>query len=193
MFFKKKNSELDKFADLLVKGLIALFAERGELEFSESPKTERRHIIEYNGRIRADGMEKFDNEPTYVSAVNFYASEKDMERKKTLGALIVYIEQTYIAKLLKLLKYPPVDDESEEAMRDSCGTLCNIVSGRFKSEISKAGYIGLEMSHFMNYRNSAFDGVDFCSAEYDVYEIECKIAGEKRLVLEMTMGAVPKL
>jgi len=192
MFFGKQNSELDKFADLLEEGVVALFKERGELTFSSPPKKTNHSIIEFDGRMRADGMEKFDNEPTYVSAVNFYANEKDLEKQKTLGALVVYVQQDYIAKLMRKLQYPPVDDESEEAMLDSCGTLCNIVSGRFKSEISSAGYIELEMSHFRNYRNNAFNGVDFCYAEYNLYEIEFQLDGKKRMVIEMTMGAVPK-
>jgi hypothetical protein len=192
MFFKKQNNELDKFADLLEKSVIGLFKERGEIDFSASPVKERKRIIEFDGRMRADGMEKFDNEPTYVSAVNFYGSEKDMEKGKTLGALIIYVEQSYIAKLMKMLRYPPIDDESDDAMRDSCGTLCNIVSGRFKSEISSAGYIELEMSHFMNYRNSAFGGVNFCYNEYDKYQLDFEIDKKKRMVIEMTMGAVPK-
>jgi len=66
-----------------------------------------------------------------------------------------------IEKLMKLLQYPPVDDESEDAMKDSCGTLCNIIAGRFKSEIVSAGYIELEMSHFRNFRNSSFEGISF--------------------------------
>lgn len=193
MMFNKQNNELEKFAALLVSGTSALFQERGELLFSDSPKIERKRIFEYEGKMRADGMEKFDNEPTYVSAVNFYANENDMRKRKTLGALVVYVQQEYIAKLMKLLQYPPVDDESDTAMQDSCGTLCNIISGRFKSEISKAGYIELEMSHFMSYRNLAFAGVDFCPHEFDMCLVECKIAGEKRLVMEMTMGAIPKL
>ena len=192
MIFGKQNKELDKFAELLEGGVIALFKERGELEFSSPPKKTSRSIIEFDGRMRADGMEKFDNEPTYVSAVNFYASEKDLGKKKTLGALIVYIQQDYIVKLLRLLQYPPVDDESEEAMLDSCGTLCNIIAGRFKSEISSAGYIEIEMSHFKNYRNNAFNGVDFCYNEYTVDEVQFFIDGKKRLVIEMSMGAVPK-
>ena len=192
MFFKKQNSELDKFAELLNQGVVGLFKERGEIKFTSDPVMERKRLIESDGRMRADGMEKFENEPTYVSAVNFYANEKDMEKGKTLGALIIYVEQTYIAKLMKMLRYPPIDDESDDAMRDSCGTLCNIVSGRFKSEISSAGYIELEMSHFMNYRNSAFSGVNFCYNEYDKYIIDFEIDKKKRLVIEMTMGAVPK-
>ena len=192
-FLGKKNKDLDKFADLLEQGTVALFNERGEVHFSKPPAKTRRKIIEFEGKMRADGMEKYDNEPTYVSAVNFYASEKDMAKKKTLGALIVYVQQDYIAKMMKMLKYPPIDDESDSAMQDSCGTLCNIISGRFKSEISSAGYIELEMSHFMNYRNSAFAGVDFCYNEFDMVEIAFEIDNVKRLVMDMTMGAVPLL
>lgn len=191
MFLKKQNSELDIFADLLERGTTELFRER-EVAFSAPPKKDRRKIVEYEGRMRADGMEKFDNEATYVSAVNFYASEKDMEKKKTLGALIVYVEQAYIAKMMRLLQYPPIDDESDDAMQDSCGTLCNIISGRFKSEISSAGYIELEMSHFMNYKNNAFNGVQFCFSEFDMYQMDFFIENAKRLVIEMTMGSIPK-
>ena len=189
--FGKQNSELEKFAELLENGTKALFMERGEITFTKIEK-DRRRIIDYEGKMRADGMEKFDNENTYVSAVNFYGNEKDMSKGKTLGALIVYVEQSYIAKLMKMLKYPPIDDESDNAMQDSCGTLCNIISGRFKSEISSAGYVELEMSHFMNYRNSAFAGVAFCDKEYDMYELRFHIEGAKRMVLDMTMGIVPK-
>ena len=193
IFSRKQNSELERFADLLIKGTRELFAERGEgLSFTEEPKKERRQIMEWNGKMRADGMDKFDNESTYVSAVNFYANQADMSKNKTLGALVVYIQQEYLPKLMRTLKYPPIDDESEQAMLDSCGTLCNIIGGRFKSEISKNGYIELEWSHFYNYRNSAFDGVHFCFAEYTLYEVAFKIENAKRMVIEMTMGVVPK-
>ena len=191
IFGKKQNSEIDKFAEILEKSMIALFEERGEIKFSGDPKKERKQIIEYEGRMRADGMEKFDNEATYVSAVNFFANEKDMQKGKTLGALIVYVEQAYIVKLMKLLKYPPVDDENDDAMRDSCGTLCNIIAGRFKSEISAAGYVELEMSHFMNFRNSAFGGVAFCYNEYDMYQIDFDIQDKNRVAVYMTIRAVP--
>lgn len=191
MFFIKENRELDKFAKLLETGLKNLFYERGEVNFS-AINVEKKKIIDFDNRMRADGMEKFNNEPTYVSAVNYYASPKEMEKKKALGTLIVYVEQAYLPNLMKLLKYPPVDDESENAMLDSCGTLGNIVAGRFKSEISQAGYIEPEMSHFITYRNSAFAGIDFPSSEYHMFELTCFLDGKKRLVLEMTIGAVPR-
>lgn len=192
MFFKKQNAELDKFAELLVKGTRDLFEERGEIRFSSEPQTERRKIIESDGKLCADGMEQFNNEPTYISAINFYASKRDLDKKKTLGALIIYVQVEYIAKLMKLLQYPPVDDEDDDAMQDSCGTLCNILAGRLKTEVISAGYIDLEMSHFTNYRNTVHTGVDFCFSEYDMYKINFDIDKQKRLVMEISMGVVPR-
>lgn len=192
LFLGPKNKELEHFADLLVKGTAALFQERGGMPFSKVDEKVKKSIVEYRGKMRADGMEKFDNNPTYVSSVNFYANAAAMEKKKALGALIVYVEESYVAKLMQLLQYPLIDDEDENAKLDSSGTLCNILAGRFKSEISAEGYIELEMSHFSTYRNSAVPGVDFCFNEFDMYMVEFHINSEKRMVLEMTMGAVPK-
>jgi len=191
MLFRKQNKELERFADLLIEGTVALFKERGDIHFSSLPQKKRRRIIEYQGRMRADGMDKFNNQPTYVAAVNFYLNAKDLENEKAVGALIVYVEQSYIATLMRLLEYPAINDESEQAMLDSAGTLCNILAGRFKSEISAAGYVELEMSHFINYRNSAIAGIDFCFHEFDLYEISFDIKDEKRLVMEMTIGHLP--
>jgi hypothetical protein len=97
-----------------------------------------------------------------------------------------------MAKMMRLLQYPPVDDENETALEDSCGTLCNIIAGRFKSEISKVGYVELEMSHFITSRNNLVSGVSFCFTEFTKYEIVFDIDNAKRLVLETTMGVVPR-
>lgn len=191
IFGRKRNPELEKFSDLLEMAVIGLYNERGNIVFTKTQK-EKKPIIEYEGKIRANGMEKFDNEPTYVSAVNFFVNKQDMEKKKALGALIVYVKEEYLPILMKRLQYPPIDDENPEAMLDSCGTLCNIVAGRFKSEITSAGYVELEWSHFVNYRNSAIIGISFCPSEYDMYELRFDIDGKKNFVVDMTMGIVPK-
>ncbi len=200
MFGSKKNSELERFAEIFEAAMVSLFLQRGEIKFSGVRKA-RKKIMEYQGRMTADGSDKFVNQgasamtttKTYVSAVNFYANKKDLEKKKTLGALIIYIEQSFLAKLMQLLKYPVVDDESDDAMLDSAGTLCNIIAGRFKSEVAKAGYVELEMSHFMNHQNKAFDGVSFCENEFDYFELQFDINDKKRLTVDMTMGTIPKV
>jgi hypothetical protein len=188
----KENPELEQFATILEKSVVALFSERNtEIKVKVLAKTGKK-IVEYEGRMRADGMEKFSNEATYVSAINYFVNKAEMTKKKTLGTIIVYVEQSFMARMMKLLQYPPVDDENEDALQDSCGTLCNIIAGRYKSEISKAGYIELEMSHFVTYRNNAVSGLTFCLTEFEKYEILFEMEGAKRLAVEITMGVVPK-
>jgi len=192
IFGRKQNPDLEKFAELMVRGVTDLFQERGNIAFSSRPVLEKQEIIEYEGRMRVDGMDKFDNEPTYVSAINYYINSKAMEKHDAVGAVVVYVKQEYLAGIMKKLQYPPFDDDSDDELRDSCGTLCNIIAGRVKSEFVKAGYIELEMSHFINFRNSAFDGVEFCSSEYDKYEAMFELDGKKKLVVELSLGIIPK-
>jgi len=186
-----REQELEQQAKLLNETIKKLFKERGEIEFAKEPTLAKKNIIEYNGRMRADGMEKFNN-PTYVSFVNFYIDTKSMEKHSALGALVIYVEQSYVVPLVKKLKYPPIDDEDENAMKDGCGALCNIIAGAYKSALVTGGFAELEMSHFSNYRNTAANGIEFCFKEWDKYEISYYLDNEKRLVVELTMGVVPK-
>ena len=118
MFFgAKQNQNLEEFANALAKCVSDMFLERNNIKFSEPPKLEKKSIIEYNGRMRAEGMEKF-NDPTFISAINYYLNAQEMEKKKAIGTIVTYIEQKYVVQLLKLLKYPPVDDEDLDAYFD---------------------------------------------------------------------------
>ncbi|HOD12562.1 MAG TPA: hypothetical protein PLO93_03415 [Candidatus Omnitrophota bacterium] len=192
MFFAGSvNKDLDQFGQMLNRSVERMFLERNEIRFSKDPDMEKRLIIEYGGLMRADGLEKY-NESSFISYINYYLNAKDMEKNKAIGAIVVYIEQTYVATLLKLLKYPLADDEDLDALADCCGTLCNIIAGAFKTEISKAGYIELEMSHFTSYRNRAVVGVPFCFNEREKIESTFFIQNQKRLIVETTMGIVPK-
>ncbi len=186
------NKELEQYAEVLKRSVIALFKERGNVVFTKPPQLTRRPIIEYEGKIRADGMDKYNNEVAYVSAVNFYSDVAALEKKKPLGVLVVYVQFEFLPRLMKLLQYPPIDDEKEQALLDSIGTLCNIVSGRFKSEIKAAGYKDLEMSHFINYRNNAVVGVSYNPKESEYYEMVCEIEGKRRLAIDLTMSPIPK-
>ena len=84
-----QNNELEKFSGLLLTGVTNLFEERGEIKFTKPPVSQRKKIMEYDGKMRVDGMEKFNNESTFGSTVNYYANAAEMAKKKTLGALVV--------------------------------------------------------------------------------------------------------
>ena len=185
-----QEDELSVLAALLAKNIADIFKEKG-VRLSQVPTLERKNILEYKGRMRADGMEKF-NSPTFVAAVNYFVSSRDMQKNNALGTVIVYIEQNYVPTIMKLLKYPSINEENDDALCDSAGTLANIIAGRFKSAVSANGYIELEMSPFMSYRNTAPNGVAFCFKEYDKYQIGVFIFDKKRLVVELTMGHIPK-
>lgn len=186
-----KEQELLSHTQLLAETVKKLFLERGELEFSKEPVLTKRNIVEYKGRMRADGMEKF-NSPTFVAFINFYLDAANMQKHNALGAVIVYVEQDFIAPVMKKLKYPPINDEDNKAMCDACGTLCNIICGAFKSALVAQSFKELEMSHFSSYRNTAGNGVEFNFKEYDLYELRFELDNVKRLVLELTMATVPK-
>jgi hypothetical protein len=190
-FASPVNKDLEKFAQILGKSVEKMFVERNSIHLSQDPVMQKRLIIEYGGLMRSDGMEKY-NEPTFISFVNYYLNAKEMEKKKAIGAIVVYIEQSYVAALLKLLRYPLADDEDLDALADCCGTLCNIIAGAFKTDISKEGYLELEMSHFTSYRNRAVVGVPFHFAEREKMELAFFIQNQKRLMIDMTMGVLPK-
>ncbi len=185
------RDELKKLADLLAKCVEDLFKERAGVNFSKPPEIACKTIVEYYGKMRANGMEKFNN-PTFVATVNYYANPEALKKNQVLGALIVYVEQSYIVQLLKLLKYPLANDEDENEMKDCCGTLGNIIAGSFKSAIAAQGFAELDMSPFSTYKNNAVTGVLFYPKEWDKYELTFFMDNTKRLVLEMTMGPLPK-
>ncbi len=169
-----------------------MFKKRGELALSCEPVIEKKDIVEFMHRMRVFGMEKFET-PTFISSVNYYKSVKDLEEHKALGTVIVYVEQEFVGKLLRYLQYPIIDEDDEDELKDACGTLCNVIAGQFKAEVAKLGYIELQMSHFSSYRNSAFLGVEFASQQREKYEISFFLQDKKRLVIELTMGNIPKI
>jgi len=164
-----------------------IFKDKADKKFSSEPLLEKKLITQFVGRMRIDAMQKF-NRPTVFSTIHFYKDAKQMSKNKPIGVLIVYIERKYILELLHILKYPPIDDDEEEEVKDACGALCNIIAGYFRNEMISLGYPTLEMSPFHSYINSAINGVDYCVEEIYKYEVSFEIQGDRRLVTEMVMG-----
>lgn len=186
------NDDLHKLATALTKLIVKFFKENAAVEFSNKPQLKREFIREFNKKMRIYGVEKF-SAPTFVSTVNYYKNLEDLQNSRPLGVLIVYIIQDYVSSLLKSFNYPDIDDSDDNALKDACGTLCNVIAGRFKAEISSMGFIELEMSHFTNYLNTSLRGVDYCVDQPEKYEITFEIYRQKKLVVEMSMGAIPRI
>ena len=91
-----------------------------------------------------------------------------------------------------LLEYGRIDEDDEEEVLDACGTVTNLIAGYFVKELSAHGYIHLEMSHFDTYINSPVDGINFFPQEDVKHEMDFFIREEKRIVIELTMGHVPR-
>ena len=190
---KKDPDDLYVQALLLAKVVERVLKHRADIELSSAPKVELKPITEFIKRMRISGLTKFD-ERTYISTVNFYKNEKDGEQKKAIGAIIIYLPEMYVFKLLNELQYPAVIDEDDQAaLLDACGTFCTIVAGNFKSGLTQLGYQELVMSHFSNYQNDVLNGVEYDPTQKELYEINFEIKGVKRIVADLTMGPILKV
>lgn len=185
-----KTDELHLLALALTGVIRKYLRDRGEVALSHDPVMERKPIVEFNNQMRVFDIEKFST-PTFVSTINYYDTMEDLRDHRALGFLVIFIEQGYLPTLLKLLKYPDIDWDDTNALRDASGSLCNVIAGQFKTEIVALSQKELEMSHFTYYDKQAAKGIEFPKGQTEKYEIDFEIDGHKRLCLEMTMGPLP--
>ena len=176
----------------LMEAVKKVFRRKGGFRFSEDPVIERKPIAQFKRRMRIDAMEKF-NKPTVFSVIHFYQEIQNNPTGSPIGVLIIYAEVKYLPEILRLLKYPYIEYDDEEAVKDGCGALCNLIAGYFRNEILQLDYKELDMSSFKSYVNADVEGIDFCWKEPEKYELNFTIDGQKRLVAEMVMGPLQKL
>ncbi len=187
IFFDGENQDLWLLSKILISAVKKLLAQKGDIYLSQDPIVYEKEIVPFAGRMRIDGLEKFGAR-TIVSAISFYMDKGHMDSQRALGALVVYIPEDYIARFMWLLGYGRIDEDDEAEILDSCGTAANLIAGFFVKELSSFGYIHLEMSHFETFINSSINGIDFSPAEVVKHEMAFFIRGDKRLVMELTMG-----
>lgn len=188
------NKTFDEYylqAALLAEVVKRLLKRKGDVELSSKPRFALKPITEFRRRIRISGLEKF-NEKSYIGTVNFYRNLQDMDKEKAAGAIILYLAESYIVRLLRELHYPVIDEDDEEVIEDAVGTVCNLVAGNFKAGLTQLGYVDLEMSHFHTYQNEIFDGVPYDPEQKQLYEISFEIRGQVRMVADLAMGPLPK-
>ncbi len=157
---------------------------------TDKPQVVENDILEYEGRLRVTGMEKF-NAPSYVSVVNYYLSPGDKDRHRAKGALIVYVDSENAGKLFKALGFPTTDDEDDVSMMDSCGQFCTLIGEGFKSGLVNLGYVDLDMSSPHNYKNSVLHGVEYSTDQEKLHEFSFFYWKRKAIVVELTLAAIP--
>lgn len=157
---------------------------------TSSPESKEIDILEYEGRMRVVGMEKF-NAPSFIATVNYYLTEKDSESHKAKGAMVVYVDSENAGKFFKTLGFTVPDDEDDESMMNACGELCNLLGGGFKNELSGLGYADMYMSSPSSYKNSVTEGIEYSQDQNKKYELSFYYWKRRALIIEVTMGVIP--
>ncbi len=155
------------------------------------PETKEKDIVEYENRIRINGLEKFQA-PSYISAINYYLNEADAKRAgKAKGALILYVDVENSGKIYKALGLPFPDDEDDASMMNCNGAFCKIIGDAFKNELVNMGYVDLFMSAPDNYRSSIVDGVEFSLDQKKMLEFSFFYLKRKSIVVELSLAGLP--
>lgn len=189
------NKQLDELyiqALMLSKVIRRILDKKADIKLSRNPTYILKPVTEFMNRLRVSSIEKFE-EKTYISTINFYKNSADLAQHNALGALIIYVGESYLVKLIKDLNYPEVDEDDTESMVDAIGTFCNLIAGNFKAGLTQLGYIELVMSHFSGYENDVLAGVEFSPDQGAMYEIQFEIGGEKRIIAELSMSHIPMM
>ncbi|MCD4782174.1 MAG: chemotaxis protein CheX [Candidatus Omnitrophica bacterium] len=160
------------------------------IEFEEQPDFQEKEIIEYNSRMRAFGLEKFEG-PCYVSIIYFYLNQKDFKAERANGALALFIEDSISQTLLHSLGHRSLNEDDKSIVMDTCGEFANVVAGQFKNELQNFGYVDVIISAPKTYINDVPEGINFNFDELKYYEMCFYLKKTKALVIDITMGPVP--
>jgi hypothetical protein len=157
--------------------------------YRDQPQLKKRAIIEYEGRLRASGMDVF-NSATYISYVCYYLSEKAKATHAAAGTLLLYLKKSQADVILKMVGYRGVDLEDEEGMMKTCGEFCNLLAQDFQKELVAKAFPQLIVTAPENFLNSVPIGIDFSKDQFDQYEIGFSFKGERCLVFELSFASL---
>lgn len=180
------NPKLQTVANSL-KTVIQDLLSAGGVTFTHDTQIVEKDIIEYESRLRVFGLAKF-NKPCFITAVNFYASQRDMESHNPLGALVVYIEADNSDKVSKALGVGLKIDDEDEAVLEKIGELGRVIAEPYLRILQSNGYSQLVFSKPQSYFNDVPEGVEFNYNEYKYYEISFFAWKEKILVADITLA-----
>lgn len=152
------------------------------------PSTQRtQNIIEYQGRMSATGMNKF-NGPTHIAAVSFYSNEQDRDKHRAKGAIVIYLEASNTEKVLRAFGHTVGDDDEEEETLTACGKICVMLANKLKDSL---GCSSLVISEPATGKNNVPEGVDFSGDQNQMQEFSFYFWKKKAMVVDITMADVP--
>ncbi len=166
------------------------YEETCKAPFTEAPSKEIKTLIEYDGKMRISGMEKF-NGPTVISFVNFYLNDLDKKGGKACGAVVIYYENEMIPKLMKGFKGVSFDEDDENALKEVCGELASVLATNFKNELGRQGYLALLTSAPSSFINTVPGGISFSYDQYEKVEVNFSFWRKKAVVVDVTLTQVP--
>ena len=159
---------------------------------TQEPETKESEIVDYEGRMRVLGVEKF-NATSYVAVINFYLNERDMQKRSgTKGALVLYLDSENAGKLFKGLSIPFDEDEDDGSMLNACSQFAKLIGEAFKQRLTASGYSNLFMSEPDSFKNSLLEGVEFSPDQTTKQEFSFFYLKRKTIVVEVTFADIPK-
>ena len=157
---------------------------------SQDPQVNEIDIVEYDGRMRVAGLEKF-NSVCFVSAVNFYLSQAEQKQNKVKGAMVLYMDSENGSKIYKVLGFPVPDDEDDISMMEACGKICKLIGEGFVNALTNSGYTSLVMSEPDNHKNNIMEGIAFSKEQKKLQEFCFFYWKKKTIAIELTLAAIP--
>ena len=176
----------------LTEVILRTFEHKGKLDVTSKPLPKIRPIVTANRRMSIMSLNKFSG-TTYIGVINFFKDKTAAKAGIAIGALVIYVGERFIGDLFAQMGYPGLDENNDQELEDAVGTFCNIIAGKFKLALKQLNFIELEMTHFSTYQNQVKEGVLYDPKESRKYEITFEIDKQKALIVELTLGAVPKL
>lgn len=150
-----------------------------------------KHIEEYEGRMRVNATDKFDVS-VYIAAISFYLNQTDLQIHRARGAMIFYMDTEVADKVFKAAAYQVPYDEDDESMMALCGTLGHSIAETLRDRLAAAGFISLEISAPVVYKNTIPEGVEFSKDQDEKQELSFYFLKHKALAIDWTMAPIPK-
>jgi len=176
---------------ILTKFIEETVTSKGGLVPTKNCDLATKPIEVYEGRMRAYSTDKFDV-PTYVAAANFYLNQGDMRAHRPRGTMVIYMDIEVADKVFKAAGLQVPFDEDDGSMEELCGSFCQSIANALKDCLAQEGFISLEVSPSIVYKNTIVEGVEFSKDQNEKQEISFYFLKHKALVIEWTLAPIPK-